>query len=68
MEHLGLKKGGLEFDVGQGSYDGAEACELVGLYILSKLEKLNINIGLYRDDGLAVTNCQNPNSTKTQLN
>ena len=51
-----VKKGGLEFDVGQGSYDGAEACELVGLYILSKLEKLNINIGLYRDDGLAVTN------------
>ena len=32
-----------------GSYDGAEICELVGLYTLGK-EK----IGLYRDDGLAV--------------
>ena len=37
-----------------GSYDGAEICDIVGLYILSQLQKLNINIGLYRDDGLAV--------------
>ena len=50
-----MKKGGSEFDVAQGSYDGAEACELVGLYILSKLEKLNLNVGIYRDDGLAAT-------------
>ena len=49
------KKGGSVFDVAQGSYDGAEACELVGLFILSKLEKLKINVGLYRDDGLAET-------------
>ena len=39
-----------------GSYDGAEMCELVGLYLLSQLQNLNINLGLYRDDGLAVTN------------
>ena len=38
-----------------GSYDGAESCELVGLFILSKLEKLGVNLGLYRDDGLCVT-------------
>ena len=50
-----VKKGGSEFDVAQGSYDGAEACELVGLYILSKLQELNINVGIYRDDGLAAT-------------
>ena len=37
-----------------GSYDGAETCELVGLYMLSQLEQLGINIGLYRDDGLAI--------------
>ena len=37
-----------------GSYDGAETCELVGLYILSQLNELDINVGLYRDDGLAV--------------
>ena len=44
------------FDVTMGSYDGAEICELVGLYLLSQLQNLNINVGLYRDDGLAVTN------------
>ena len=33
-----------------------ETCELVGLYMLSQLEKLGINIGLYRDDGLATCN------------
>ena len=42
------------FDVTMGSFDGAETCELVGSYILSKLTpKLGHNIGLYRDDGLA---------------
>ena len=50
-----VKKGESEFDVAQGSYDGAEACELVGLYILSKLQDLNLNVGIYRDDGLACT-------------
>ena len=36
------------------SYDGAEICELVGIYIQSKLAKLidKKNLGLYRDDGL----------------
>ena len=39
-----------------GSYDGAEVCELVGLYILNRLsEKYDKeSTGLYRDDGLAV--------------
>ena len=37
-----------------GSYDGAETCELVGLYMLSQLEQLVINIGLYRGEGLAI--------------
>ena len=43
------------FDVTMGSFDGAELCELVGLYILHVLgEKLGKeNMGLYRDDGLA---------------
>ena len=38
-----------------GSNDGAEKCELVGLFLLySIVEKLNKNnIGLYRDDGRA---------------
>ena len=43
------------FDVTMGSFDGTEVCELVGLYTLNKLrEKLGNNIGLYRDDGLAL--------------
>ena len=44
------------FDVTMGSYDGAEICELVGLFILNHLGKTfgKKNIGLYRDDGLAI--------------
>ena len=44
------------FDVTEGSYDGAEVCELVGLYLLHKLQPLfpdDSSVGLYRDDGLA---------------
>ena len=39
-----------------GSYDGAEICELVGLFILNHLGKSfgKENIGIYRDDGLAI--------------
>ena len=44
------------FDVTMGSYDGAETCELVGLFLLSKLEHLGLNMGLYRDDALIVSN------------
>ena len=38
------------------SYDGAEGCELVRLYLLGKLAPLigTKNVGLYRDEGLAV--------------
>ena len=46
------------FDVTMGSFDGAEICELVGLYLLDKLSSLigRKNVGLYRDDGLAAIN------------
>ena len=39
-----------------GSYDGAEICELVGLFILNHLGKSfgKESIGLYTDDGLAI--------------
>ena len=51
-----VKKAQNSFDVTMGCYDGAEVSELVGLYILHQLEQLipQENIGLYRDDGLAV--------------
>ena len=42
-----------DFDVTMGSFDGAETCELVGLFLLSQLTHLDVNVGLYRDDGLA---------------
>ena len=48
------------FDVTMGLYDGAEVCELVGLFMLVKLSNIfgkNL-VSLYRDDGLAVLrNC-----------
>ena len=39
-----------------GAYDGEEACELIGIFMLSLLSKhINKNhIGLYRDDSLAI--------------
>ena len=43
-----------DFDITMGSFDGAECCELVGLYMLSCLKHLKINIGVYRDDALGV--------------
>ena len=45
-----------DFDVTMGSYDGAEVCELAGLFKLNELSKKfdKENIGLYRDDGLSV--------------
>lgn len=45
------------FDVTMGSFDGAETCTLVGIYLLSQLPKeLQNRLGLYRDDGLAICN------------
>jgi len=60
-----IKKGNVLFDVTMGSYDGAETCELVGLYMLDKLSSIfgKKQIGLYRDDGLAVV--VNANGPKT---
>ena len=50
------KKGDREFDVSMGSFDGAEVCELIGLYLLSLLEPTGVDLGLYRDDLLGATN------------
>jgi len=41
------------FDVTMGSYDGAETCTLVGIFLLSLITERHGNtFGLYRDDGL----------------
>ncbi len=49
-----VKKTG-SFDVTMGSWDGAEVCQLVGLFILHQLSGIiePARLGLYRDDGLA---------------
>ena len=40
-----------------GSYDGAETSELVGAFLLHNIkEKYGNNFGLYRDDGLGISN------------
>ena len=55
-DSIWVKKGNdSSFDVTMGSFDGAEICELVGLYVLNILSRKfgAENIGLYRDDGLA---------------
>ena len=51
-----VKKGTAgNFDVTMGSYDRAEVCELVEIYILTALGQ---RIGLYRDDGFIILrNC-----------
>ena len=50
------KKNSSLYDVTMGAYDGAEICEMVGLFLLDLLSKKfnKENIGLYRDDGLGV--------------
>ena len=60
------------FDVGMGSYDGAEVCELVGLYLLDEIVKADIglkkeNLGLYRDDGLGVSRASNRQMGKMEV-
>ena len=59
------KKGDTTFDVTMDSYDGAETCELVGSFLLSQLQHLDVNIGLYRDDGLAIPNAAPRDRQKT---
>ena len=59
------------FDVTMESVDGAEICELIGLFILDSLKKrLGINFGLYRDDGLGVlktTSGRLPDRTRREV-
>ena len=50
-----VKKGDTNFDVPMGVYDSAEVCDIVGLYLLHQLKHLGLKIGLYRDDGLALS-------------
>lgn len=52
------------FDVTMGSYDGAETCELVGAFLLNKINAtFNHPFGLYRDDGIGLIKAS-PRSTE----
>ena len=44
-----------------GSFDGAEVCDLLGLYLLNKIKPLldSSNVGLYRDDMLTIVHKAN---------
>ena len=64
-----IKKRTNNFDVTMRSYDGADVGELISIFMLSLIgNKYNPNnIGLYRDDGLAVfknTNGPQPDTIK----
>ena len=55
-QHVWIKKKGGLFDVTMGVFNGGEVCKAVGNFLLYQLSK-NYNkrdIGLYRDDGLAI--------------
>ena len=59
------------FDVTMSSFDGAEICELIGLYLLSKFSVIvdSDNVGLYRDDGVAVIhNANGPKLNRLRKN
>ena len=48
-----------------GSFDGAETCELVGTFLLNKINSIfNNEVGLYRDDGLAVLRNHSPSQAE----
>ena len=62
-----VKKDNADFDVKMDSFDEAEVCELVGLYLLDILRKEfgDNKIGSYRDDGLSCfQNLSGPESEK----
>ena len=61
------RKEGDSLSITIGGYDGAKVCELIGVYVLHLIGKKydSKNIGLHRDDGLAVfKNVSEPASEK----
>ena len=53
-DNVWTKKNNSLFDVTMGSYDGAEVCDLIGLYLLNEMKLMfsNLDLGLYGNDGL----------------
>ena len=54
------KKGTSLFDITMGGYPGAEKCDIVGLYLLSRIKHLKMESGVFRDDGRVKSYRRNP--------
>ena len=54
------KKQNEDFDVPVGAFDGAEVADIVGLFMLSELEKQKMKAiwTSYKDDGLAISDAK----------
>ena len=63
-----VKKSNSTFDVTMGSFDGADTCDICGLFLLSKMKYLSIALGLYRDDGLAISKLRPGATEKVKKN
>ena len=67
-----VKKGDTAFDVTMGCPDGAEVAELVGLYLLHRLDEEGVldpeGTGLYRDDGIAFVHSRGRSGEKLRQN
>ena len=65
------KEGHEDFDIPMGSYDGAEICKLVRIYIQNKLCKLmnKKDFGLWKDDGQGILrNTSGPEADQKRKN
>ena len=54
------KSGGSDFDIQMSSWDSAESTDVVGMFLLNKVNQIKVNNygvsgKLYRDDGLMAT-------------
>ena len=65
-----IKKDNPNFDVTQGSNDGAEISELVGLFLLDGLKRFikKEQQGIYRDDFLAIVKLSGPQVERLRKN
>ena len=61
-----VKKGEKNFDIGMGAWDGAESCDIVGLFLLDQLKHRipEFDFGIYRDDALGVVETTARNGQK----
>ena len=66
QEQMWMNKGSDLLAASMGPYDGAEVCELIGIFLLNLLGwQYMKNIGLYRDGGLSIfKNCSCPQMEK----